>query len=229
MTDTVKMRMILNGETAGAVIETSVREYVDIILADPTFEAANPGINDLLVAMLNYGARAQTLFDYNTDNLANHGYETDVSAVTDNGRLSVNGSASGISVTTWTLTLDSEITAKIYFSLDGTTANDYIVIVTDPSGKESQTTLEKIGNRYRVKVENIPAGYLDDDYTVTVKNINTAERVTLTFSATDYVATVLATPGAYDAKLVELAKSLRAYSDAANAFLGQNAAQGTRS
>ncbi len=225
MTDTVKARLILNGETAGAVIETSVRDYVDIILADPTFEAATPGINDLLVAMLNYGARAQTVFDYNTDNLANRGHETDVSGVSESGKLSVIGSANGIAVKSWTLTLDSEITAKIYFELDGSDVKNYSVVLTDPSGNERQLGFEKIGDRYRVRVENIPAGYLNDGYTVTIKNIATAQTLGITFRATDYVGTVLSDPTAFDPQIIELVRALRAYSDVADTFVKQNSAK----
>ncbi len=212
MTDSVKMRLVLNGETAGAVVETSVKEYANIILGGEYSEEEK----ELVRAMLNYGARAQKVFNYNVDNLANEGVETDVSAVTETKRLAVSGDASGISLTTWTLTLDSEITAKLYFNISDGFANAYTVMLTSPNGTEKQLELEKVGQRYRVKVDNITAGYLDDDYTVAVKNVTTGETLTVTFCATCYVGAVLANPSAFSEDVVDLVKALKAYADAAN-------------
>ncbi len=212
MTESVKMRLVLNGESAGEIVETSVKEYADIILGGEYTDDEK----ELVRAMLNYGARAQKVFNYNVDNLANAGVETDVSAVTETKKLAVSGGASGISLTTWTLTLDSEITAKLYFTVDGESASAYTVMLTSPNGTEKQLDLEKVGQRYRVKVENITAGYLDDDYTLTVKNTATGEVLTVTFSATCYVGAVLANPTAYSADIVDLVKALKAYADVAN-------------
>lgn len=211
MTERVKMRMVLNGETVGAVVETSVREYADVILGGEYSDTEK----ELVRAMLNFGARAQKVFGYNLDSLANAGVESDVSSITETKKVQVTGSASGISFKSWTLTLESETTAKLYFTIDAN-ASAYTVMLTAPNGNEKQLELEKVGQRYRVKVENICAGYLDDDYTVKVKNIATGEVLTVTFSATCYVGTVLANPTVYSADIVELVKALKAYADAAN-------------
>ena len=212
MTDGVKLRLVLNSDSAGQVIETSVREYADIILAGE-FDTAT---KELMRAMLNYGAYAQKVFNYNVENLANAGVETDVSAITEDKKISVGGSVGGVSIKTWTLTLDSEVTAKFYFGIAENNPDDYIFTLTRPDGTETPLTVEKVGERYRVKVENIYAAHLDDDYVITVRNTATAETLTVTFSATCYVGTVLANPGVFSADIIELVKALKAYATAAN-------------
>ena len=122
----------------------------------------------------------------------------------------------GVSIKTWTLTLDSEVTAKFYFGIADNNPDDYIFILTNPDGTETPLTVEKVGERYRVKVENIYAAHLDDDYVITVRNTATAETLTVTFSATCYVGTVLANPGVFSADIIELVKALKAYATAAN-------------
>ena len=212
MTDTVKLRMVLNGDTVGQVIETSARDYADTILSGEYDTATK----ELMRALLNYGAHAQKVFGYNVDNLANAGVESDVSAVTEDKRITVDGSVGGVSVKTWTLTLNSEVTAKFYFDFAEGNPDDYIFVLTRPDGTEAILNVEKVGERYRVRVEGINAAYLDDDYVITVRNTATAEALTVTFSATCYVGTVLANPTAFSDDVVELVKALKAYATAAN-------------
>ncbi len=221
MTESVKMRLILDGDNCGEYIEQSVADYAASILADPSYEENNPGINALLVAMLNYGGYAQTYFDYNTENMANSGIDTELGDVTVTDKVSVSGSATGLVPATWTLTLESKVEAKIFFTLEeGAKIEDYIAMVALPTGELVSLDIEKVGNRYRVIVDNIVSAYLDNYYTVILTNTIDSTSVQLSISAMCYVAEAL---HADNAALVNVAKALKLYSDAANNYFGKEA------
>ena len=216
MTDTVKLRMVLNGSATGELIETSVSDYsADIIAGDYDAE-----LKSLVESMLHYGAYAQKVFNYNVDNLANAGLEApDLSAVNETAAITVANSASGVSFKTWTLTLDSEVSAKLYFTLDGgENINAYRAMLTAPDGSTKQLVFESLGSRYRLTVENITAAYLDDGYTLTITNTLDSTSTTIEFSAMCYVATILANGEAYGEDIVNLVKAMRLYATAANSY-----------
>ena len=113
--------------------------------------------------MLVYGAHAQNYFNYNTDKLAADITE-ELAAVTENAKPSTEGVATGVSMSGWTLMLDSNVTTKIYVTLDGVSAEDIGVTITTPSGDViAVDSLEAVGERYRVNVTDITSGYLNDD------------------------------------------------------------------
>lgn len=214
MTDEITLRLILGGTACGEVVTTSVATYAKTVI-DGEYDTAT---KDLMRALLHYGAYAQAFFGVNTDNLANSGLDpADLGAVTADNTARITGRASGIAFATWNLSLESEVTAKIYLTLaEGASIDNYRVTVTTPTGESAYADVEYTGDRYRVVIRNIAAGHLNDDYTVTVQSLLDGSETSMTLAATSYTATVLENASAYPAALVDLVRALKAYATAAD-------------
>lgn len=216
MTDTVEIRLVLDGDNCGQHITWSIKDYCEKLISDTEDE----NLKNVVNAMLTYGAHAQNYFGYNTDKLA-----ADVTAslgtVTENAKPTTTGAATGVSMNAWTLTLDSSVTAKIYVKLDGVNPEDIDVKITTPSGEIINVeALEAVGSRYRVCITDITSGYLNDNYTVTFTNTTDGSVMTVSSSAMCYVSAVLAMDNA-DPALVSLVTALKLYSDAADSYFGK--------
>jgi hypothetical protein len=107
---------------------------------------------------------------------------------------------------------------KLYFTLDGVNPDDLTVTVTAPDGSVTPVELEAVGERYRVTINGITSGYLNDNYVVTITS--GGETLTVTSSAMCYVSGVLAMENA-DPALVNLVTALKLYSVAADAYFGK--------
>ena len=167
---------------------------------------------NLMKAMLNYGASAQILFNYRTDDLANASLaeedkvfcEVDASAFAH----SRTGEAEGIEVVSYTLLLDSETTIRCYFRLTGDRhIADYTFtvdgVVVAPQRKDGKYYIEK---------KNISAHRLDD------MHVFTCDGITVTYGGLSYVNQVMTyyTSGT----TFDMASALYAYSKAAEAYIG---------
>ena len=218
MTDTVEIRVVFDGDSCGHHIKTTIKDYAQTILNGDYDDNLKAVVN----AMLTYGAHAQNYFGYNTDNLAAD-VNADLGSVSEDAKITVSEStATGMAMSGWTLMLDSNVTVKTYVKLeDGYTASDYTVTVVTPSGETlNNVTLEAVGTRYRVTIEGIASGFLNDNYVITYTNNNDGTSMTVTSSAMCYVSAILASDGS-DAKLVNLVKALKLYSVAADAYFGR--------
>ena len=229
MTDMIKIRVIFDSNNCGKEYKTSIAEYAKIILNDSSYEAANPGINELVKSMLNYGTYAQLYFGYKTDkaeNLANYGIYTDATNPVLNGDFSgaalekpvKEGVDERIDAAGWTLAIDSDITVKFYFATSDITR--YRFTLTKPSGEvlELDPILHQDGNVYRVEIGVEDAALIDDEYVLTITNVDDDATVTVTFSAMMYVNTTLAGYGAPSAELSNIVKAIKLYCDAANTY-----------
>ncbi|MBR5448964.1 MAG: hypothetical protein IKV43_03160 [Clostridia bacterium] len=226
LADKVALTIVYEEGKEGPVRAYSVRDYADHVLANSAYETAYPGINNLLRAMLNYGAFAQEYFDYNSDNLANTGIYTTANnpvlttTVTVSDSIAINGSVNGIAPSGWMLSLLSKTTARFYFNLaDGHAISEYTFTVVKPNGEEITVTPAKDGERYRIDVADIGAAELDETYTILVSDGTDTARIS--FTALCYASTVLG-GGSSNPELINLAKALKLYSDAANAYADRN-------
>ena len=214
MTDTIKIRLVLNGDTCGEVYETTVREYADVILNGSYTDSEK----NLVKAMLNYGGMAQTYFGYNTDNLANSGISVDgISGSLNDATFTIDNSekVSGIAPSHWSLVLDSSIKARIYFESES--IGNYTFTYTDPSGSEyalDTVAIEKIEILYYVEIEISDAKYIDDVYTLNI--ISGSKTATITFNAISYKNNSAAVTN--DVNLQNLCTAMELYCAMANAY-----------
>ena len=164
----------------------------------------------LMKAMLNFGASAQVLFNYNTDALANAALteadkvlaDVDASAY----QHTVTGTEDGIEIKSMSLLLDSNTDVRFYFALTGEkTIDEYTFLVNG----EEVTPVEKNG-LYYVEVVGIAAHKLGQMNTVTVGGL------TIEYAALSYVNAVMNV--STDEPIINMAKALYAYAMAAEAY-----------
>ncbi|MBR2724017.1 MAG: ubiquitin family protein [Ruminococcus sp.] len=165
---------IYNSNNSGTV--TSTNEYIRA--------------KYLVMAMLNYGANAQLYFGNNTDNLANDTeYMTDADRIfMDNVVLSdyeftLAGSEEGVEYYGTSLSLKSETAIKHYFTVEEGVDVAALKVTVDGENAE----LVKSGDYYILKIDDILAQNLDDEFTAEVGGI------TLDYSAFSYLNTALGT------------------------------------
>ena len=112
MTDAIAVKVI-SGETELDADEYSVRAYCQYLLEGDYTDATKQMVKEVL----NYGAKAQIYFDYNTENLANAGYELESAAVPTEGYdMTIDGSVAGINLYGTSLVFSGKIAVRYYFS-----------------------------------------------------------------------------------------------------------------
>jgi hypothetical protein len=165
----------------------------------------------LAKAMLNYGAAAQILFNYNVENLANASLSDADKALADVDasayKYSITGSEAGIKAKSATLVMESKVAIRVYFTLEeGASIEDYTFTINGVAVAPKQND-----KGYYIESEGIAAKEMDDMYEFTVGGL------TVTYGALSYVNSKL---NATDAEHVNLAKALYAYYAAAEAYFG---------
>ena len=171
MTEPIGVRLKVNGKTMHEDSYT-VRQYADRILAGDYDEETKA----LVRAMLNYGGKAQTYFGYNTDHSAGADItvtESDIPA--DVAKMTVSGSAEGISYYGATLVFTAKTAVRFYFTGD-------VSGCTFKAGDKTITPVEKNGMWY-AEVADINPQDLDETVTVTVNGT-----LTVTYSPLNYMA-----------------------------------------
>lgn len=158
MADTIEAVLSDSGNTYQ--MSTSVRDYAQMLLASKQWDKL--AATDMMVATLNYGAATQNYFDYNTDNLANAGYEKAATAeMPEPAAASQTGSAEGITFYGASLLLENRIALRFYFDVSGD-IEDY----TFSTGK---APVYKNG-LYFVEIPNINPQDYDKAITLTVND-----------------------------------------------------------
>lgn len=215
MTDMISATLTdAEGNTATAT--RSVSGYAATIL-NGTDNYADE--QDLVKAMLNYGAAAQTKFAYHTERLANAALEgTDkvVSPIGDqlNTKCTGHGVNNVEGYKGFSLVLKSETDMKLYFNGDmkesisaESTADATKVIQAD----------EKLNNTFcSLTIADVPVNHLGDTYTVKVGDTPVGTVCPLT-----YCWKVASNSSAYTEELNNLVNALYAYYQAAEAYTPQ--------
>ena len=208
MTDDITAQVYNGNGPVGASKTMDVATYCNWVIANYT----DAKTVNLMKAMLNYGASAQLLFKYRTDDLANAALaevdkvlgKVDASAYIH----SRTGEEEGIKPTTYTLLLDSETTVRVYFQLTGNKAIDEFTFTVD--GVEVEPVYKD--GLYYIQKTDIGAHRLDE------LHVFTCGGITIRYGGLSYVNQVMTyyTEGT----TFDMASALFAYSKAAEAYIG---------
>ena len=196
MTDTFTVTL-KDGETVIATYSNlSVKDYAEALKANEDWQ-------DLMTAMLNYGAAAQKLFDYETEKLAANleGFAFDMSAI---GTPALEGDKAIISDLSASLVLESDTALKLYFK--NTTENELTVTVNNI---EAELTDANDG-LLCLTISDVAADELDDEIVVSINN----GALVITISACEWAKTVVNNQTSSE-DMITLAKALAAYATAA--------------
>lgn len=215
MTDMISATLTdAEGNTATAT--QSVSGYAATILND-TEKYANE--QDLVKAMLNYGAAAQTKFTYRTDSLANAALgDTDKEVSPIGDQLNTMCTGHGVNDVEgykgFSLVLKSETDMKLYFN--GDMKQNISAVSTADATKVIQAD-EKLNNTFcSLTIADVPVNHLDDTYTVKVGDTSVGTVCPLT-----YCWKVASNSSAYTEELNNLVNALYAYYQAAEAYTPQ--------
>lgn len=218
MRDVVTVRVKANGG-AEFVNNYSVADYAQYILRH-TDAAENEKAAPLVKAMLNYGAAAQTYFEYNVGSLANASLtdeDKDVSGVTAEDLKAYNAmnhkqTGNGITFTAANLSLLSKTTLRLFFEADSFDG------VTFRCG-ERELTLTSYADRPCVELTDIAPDRLAENVTVSVRR---GDEVLLTvdYNVMAYAYNVLKLTGEQYVPLQNAMRALCLYNRAAVAYAG---------
>ena len=182
MTSPISVKLSIGGVLVQEETYT-VRQYAEVILKDENNQY--PAVTeDLVKAMLNYGAKAQTYFAHNTDNPANAGYEiTQFAALPENleSEISMEGSADGVSFYGASLLFKSNVAVRYYFKGDVSGCT-----FTVEGSENVLTPVQKDGLWY-VDIEDILPQELDVNYTVIVTDAE-GNQLSVTYGPMYYIA-----------------------------------------
>ena len=197
MTCGVNATFTLNGKTESESEPYTVRKYCDdSVLSENAQYKDDTELVELVKAMLNYGAMAQTVFGIKTDDLTTEMFDTAILTANDRAADDIAANApAGAGFKTSSLVFLSESTLRLYFAKENDSFNT--------SG------MTKWNDYYYTQVVDIPAAQLD-----TLQQFNVSG-TTLCYSALDYAKALAAAGNADNAAL---AKALYWYNQAANAY-----------
>ena len=198
---------LIDGDKTSTVYKYSVKEYADYLIEhqddNQTFKEAVP----LVEAMLKYGTYANNYF---SDADALEALDVDIPAK----EASVTALPEGVEFDGATLSLKSQTTLSLYFVSEQE-------ITLSMNGKTEGKDYEHAhnGNEYVIRIRNISAAELNDDFTVTVTT--NGQSGTVTYSPMTYCYKA-ANSQAIDVKLKNVVKALYQYWLEADQYFNQN-------
>ena len=193
MTSEITAQMVC-GDKKGLVYTYSVQDYAKYIL-DHADEYADE--QDVVKAMLNYGAYSQLYFNYNLDNLANSVMdeaEQQVSIIDVSELRAFSGSTvvgpCGLTLKSANLELESETVLNLYFTgVEGCDhlnfkINDDLILPCTFSDDGTGKTIAK------VTIRNIPIHFINNDFKIDVYE-GTGYAGSITYSPMNYCYNVI--------------------------------------
>jgi hypothetical protein len=214
MTCGVNATFTLNGITESESEPYTVRKYCDdSVLSKNAQYKDDTKLVELVKAMLNYGAMAQTKFKVNTGYLANQNVTYEKGDVTgtmiDTAIAAANGTDKAANMNDVAAALGAKWYSTSLIYLDDSTLRHYFVKATNAFNPSAYTG-KKSNYYYYVEVTGIPAAELDNLQTFKV------DTESFQYSALDFVKGMINSSADGDSK--NLAKSLYWYNQAANAY-----------
>lgn len=174
MTDEIQLSM-MEGEKEIASKTYSVQGYAKVLLEE-NYDAS---VKTMVKAMLNYGAKAQTYFDYHAGNLANAGYEIENASVPNESlAVKIDGAVNGIRFYGASLVYTNKVAIRYYFTADSVEGLNFKV------GETSYDAVEKNG-LYYVEIPGINPQNYDDVVDLVVSD--GASNLTVGYSPMHYI------------------------------------------
>ncbi|MBR3290202.1 MAG: hypothetical protein IKI63_05455, partial [Clostridia bacterium] len=193
----------------------SIKTYCDEQIAGST----DDNLVALCKAIVNYGATAQTYFDYNADNLATAGgdYGSLPNPTIDATPVITQG-ATDFHIDSATLLVQTDTAVRIYYTLSGNAnIDDFMFGLAAPTGSRMHYRLGTVGSRRCIEVYGIESTNLDGFFTVTA--INTVDHTVsaITYSPFCYLKSRVA-ENYKDPHLRDLCRALYLYATTADAY-----------
>lgn len=167
MNDVISIEISSNGESGG-IQQFTIREYAEAVIRSDAPDVAK----ELMKQMLNYGAKTQVYFNYNSKDLANKNVGFVEQDPVPNDRISapVINTVTGISLYGASLIMNSNNTLRFYFVVDEN--SDISTFTFTCNGSSLKATPRKVNGRqmYSVDVIDIAPDKLGDDFVVYVNN-----------------------------------------------------------
>jgi len=212
MADEITAQVYLSeNNPVGDAYTYSVREYAAYIIEHP--EKYSVKAVELVKAMLNYGAAAQTYFGYHTSDLANSVLPTDEQQSSLSvGNLSLYKKGDVLPELV-SILLKSTITMKLYFKTEDLEAKK----VTSFEYKNETLTATDSGDYTIVAIEGIPAQNFKDIVTIKYYVEGNEEAESIRYRPSNYAYTVLNQPtgGVVTEELKGVVSALCSFSQAA--------------
>lgn len=208
MTENIAVSVVSGGNVL-AEGSYSVRAYCQYLLDGDYTDATK----QMVLQVLNYGAKAQTYFGYNPDDLANadNELETVATVPTEGYTMTVDGKVSGITLRGTSLVFESKVAIRYYFAASDISAYTFTV---NGSAYEAQ---EKEAGLYYVEVPNInPQSYAD---MVNLVVSNGTQELTVGYSPLSYIVRMSA-KAETSANLKDLLSAMYGYYLEAKDFVG---------
>lgn len=211
MTENVTLTLISDGI---AVLQKtySVCQYAQYLL-DGNY---NEETKNLVLQMLNYGAKAQLYFEHRTDDLANAGnvVQPDYQIPTRMPEIAIAGSVTGARYYGSTMLFRSETAMRYYFAVTGN-VGDYTFAV---DGKTYQPVAK--GDYYYIEVADINPQEMETAMDVSVTN--GAENMSFSYRPMDYIIRMYNKAGTSQ-KMKDMLFAANGYFQSAKVFAGVKA------
>ena len=209
LADSVNVKFMKGEEVVGKELNYSVETYCKNRIKKST----DPDEVAMCKALLNYGAAAQVVLNYNTDKLANASLSAEDQVIADVDasayKYSISGSEEGIKAKSATLMFEDVIKVRVYFTLTGDkTIEDYTFTI---DGKVATPRWNVKG--WYVETNGIAAKDMERMFKVQVGGI------TVNYGALSYVNSKVTGSSTGEAEK-NLAKALFIYWQTAEAYLG---------
>ena len=208
MTDIVTAQVMTANGPVGEPKSYSVAQYCNALMKQTT----NPELIATCKAMLNYGAAAQTNFNYRMDDLANAGLseEDKLIATPDYSvfKHAIVGSEDGIKAASAKLVLDEDVAIRVTFQLTGNKTIDQYTFTIDGAVVQPVES----GGRYYIELDGIAASKLNEFHAFSVGGL------TVKYSALSYGYMIYNNSG-FSAQLKALMDAMYEYHTATAAYV----------
>ena len=218
MASDIKFRVESGDGSYGEEFKYNVKTYAEAIINGNYIDDEKT----MAKAMLNYGARAQTYFNFNTGNLANAKMEDADKQLSNPDFTGKDIDLSSSIPSEWglkyygtSLLTTSATTICHYFTLPAVeNINNYTFEYVTEYGTTKLNPVHKKNNLYYVDITGINAAQLGDPFTLEINKVGDGYSRSVVYSPYTYVKRTLNSSNA-NPNLVELVKAMYHYGEAA--------------